>query len=376
MFTESSKPIAQKPNMMKKSSSFSFTQLAASATAGKSMNFSQLAAVAAGGKNKKLADDSFRKWEEMRMKKLEAMNLLHQKKKAELRQQRSEDMTPTSRYNHQEAIQPPPIKPRKLSAQSPPPIMEKVSLHRCERQQLREHAQFPHRRKISLDANWYTDNIYSNQSIEDSDCDNVKQRPLGNSASFSFYPRNIHRCDVNGNSHANNININITNSANTQLRSGPSSAFIEEDLDNFELNSPSHFKRHHNYPKSHSCNFADYYRPKVEIANKDIISSSSRSRSVPKSHSFSTNRHMMRQYEMDLIEYQRYKRKMLQQYANSQGTFEGNPIKPRFARRICDREGCFSETCLIKNIDNSHNININNNIVNNNNINAAKIFNE
>lgn len=377
MFPEPSKPIAQKSSMMKKSSSFSFTQIAASAaTTGKSMNFSQLAAAA---KNKKLADDSFRKWEEMRMKKLEAMNLLHRQKKAEMRvqQQRSEDLSSTARYNHQEAIQPPPIKPRKLSAQSPPPIMEKQSQHRCERQNLREHARFPHRRKISLDANWYTDNIYSNQSIEDSDCDNItKQRPLGNSASFSFYPRN-HRCDLNGNSHANNININITNTANTQLHGGPSSsAFIEEDLDNFELNtSPTHFKRHRNYPKSHSCNFADYYRPKVEIANKDMISSSSRSRSVPKSHSFSTNRHMMRQYEMDLIEYQRYKRKMMQQYANSQGAapFER---KSRFARRICDREGCFSETCLVKNVDNSQNININNNIVNNNNINAAKIFNE
>lgn len=394
MFPDSSKPIAQKSAKMKKSSSFSFTQLAASAASntGKAMNFSQLAAAA---KNKKLADDSFRKWEEMRMKKLEAMNLLHRQKKAEMKmqqqqqQQRSEDLSSTARYNHQ-AIQPPPIKPRKLSAQSPPPIMEKQSQHRCERQQLREHARFPHRRKISLDANWYTDNIYSNQSIEDSDCDNnMKQRPLGNSASFSFYPRS-HRCDLNGNSHANNININITNTANAQLHHGvPSSsssaaaaAFIEEDLDNFELNtSPTHFKRHRNYPKSHSCNFADYYRPKVELCgNKDVISASNRSRSVPKSHSFSTNRHMMRQYEMDLIEYQRYKRKMMQLYANSQGApppFEAsNPSKSRFARRICDREGCFSETCLVKNVDNSHNININNNIVNNNNVNAAKIFNE
>lgn len=375
MFTESSKPIAHKSSMMKKSSTFSFSQLAASTATGKSINFSQIAAAAAGGKNKKLADDSFRKWEEMRMRKLEAMNLLQQKKKVQLLQQKSDDFASTIKYNHQEAIQPPPIKPRKLSAQSPPPIMEKVSQHRCERQQLREHAQYPHRRKISLDANWYTDNIYSNQSIEDSDCDIVKQRPLGNSASFSFYPNNFHRCDVNGNSHANNININITNAANTQLHGDPSTSFIEPESENYEISSPIRFKRHRNYPKSNSCNFADFYRPNVDIANKDMINSTIRSRSVPKSHSFSTNRQTMRQYDMDLIEYQRYKRMMLQRYGNSH-LFDGKPTKPRFVRRICDREGCFSETCLIKNIDNSQNININNNIVNNNNVNAAKIFNE
>lgn len=377
MFTESSKPIAHKSSMMKKSSTFSFSQLAASTATGTTINFSQIAAAAAGGKNKKLADDSFRKWEEMRIRKLEAMNLLQQKKKAELLQQKSEDTASTIKYNHQEAIQPPHIKPRKLSAQSPPPIMEKVSQHRCERQQLREHARYPHRRKISLDSNWYTDNIYSNQSIEDSDCDNVKQRPLGNSASFSFYPNNFHRCDLNGNSHANNININITNGANTQLHgTTPSKSFIEQNSEIYEISSPIHFKRHRNYPKSHSCNFADFYSPKVDIAKKEMVSSSSRSSSVPKSHSFSTNRHMMRQYDMDLIEYQRYKRMMLQRYGNSNNVSVGKPTKPKFVRRICDREGCFSETCIIKNIDNSQNININNNIVNNNNVNAAEIFNE
>lgn len=47
-----------------------------------------------------------------------------------------------------------------------------------------------------------------------------------------------------------------------------------------------------------------------------------------------------------------------------------------FVRRICDREGCFSETCLVKNVNNSQNISINNNIINNNNLNSTRIINE
>lgn len=52
-----------------------------------------------------------------------------------------------------------------------------------------------------------------------------------------------------------------------------------------------------------------------------------------------------------------------------------NPNEP-YVMRICDREGCFSETCLVKNINNSQNISINNNIINNNNINTSRIINE
>lgn len=363
---------------MKKSSSFSFSQVASSGPTGsRSLNFSQIAAAAACGKGRKHADDSFQRWEEMRIKKLEAMKM--QRRRAEERQ-KYEDAS-SIKYNHQESIQPPPLKPRNFHSQSPPAIMPKVSQHRCERQQLREHARYPHRRKISLDPNWYTDNIYSNQSLDDSDCDSIK-RPLRTSASFSFYnhdthPNNFHRYDFNGNSRSNNININITNTANTKLHTGPS--FEQANIGDYEIKSPAHFQRHRNYPKSHSCSFAEQCRPRIDLANDEVVPVGSRSRSVPKSHSFSTsgsNRHVMRQYDMDLIEYQRYKRMMAQRGRNLPDSFDTTPPMPRYMRRICDREGCFSETCLVKNVNNSQNISINNNIINNNNLNAARIINE
>jgi hypothetical protein len=100
----------------------------------------------------------------------------------------------------------------------------------------------------------------------------------------------------------------------------------------------------------------------------------------------------MRQYDMDVIEYQRYKRMMAAQrqsvssgmYCGQQTSahYEANdqvppPPPPHpYVMRICDREGCFSETCLVKNVNNSQNISINNNIINNNNINTSRIINE
>lgn len=89
----------------------------------------------------------------------------------------------------------------------------------------------------------------------------------------------------------------------------------------------------------------------------------------------------MRQYDMDLIEYQRYKRMIA---AQQRGFIPSPPQQPPtthninepYVMRICDREGCFSETCLVKNVNNSQNISINNNIINNNNINTSHIINE
>lgn len=84
---------------------------------------------------------------------------------------------------------------------------------------------------------------------------------------------------------------------------------------------------------------------------------------------------------MDLIEYQRYKRMMAAQrqstgYFGPQTSTHHLHSNEPLVTRICDREGCFSETCLVKNVNNSQNISINNNIINNNNINTSHIINE
>lgn len=363
---------------MKKSSSFSFSAVAATAATSKSLNFSQIAAVAASSKTKKpgltksashhyhkedkkggsSTDKSYKQWEEFREKKLESMKTHKQNVETRLQRTRTENDMSLIKYNHQESIQPPQIKPRNLNH-------HKLTRRQREREELREHARFQHRRKISLDPNWYTDNIYSNQSYDDSDCDSSK-RPLTTSASFPHFNGrnryNFHRYDFNGNNRTNNININISNTANTKLHGHPSS--FEDEA--YDAGSP-YFERHRNYPKSHSCSFAERYHrePDAEVT-PDV-----RSRSVPKSHSFSTNRNVMRQYDMDLIEYQRYKRMMAQRYRD-----RGPSTSEPFVRRICDREGCFSETCLVKNVNNSQNISINNNIVNNNNLNSTRIINE
>lgn len=375
--TTTSKPATS--NTMKKSSSFSFSQVA-SAASSKNLNFSAVAAAAASSKSKKTnltkpashhyhkedknggisMDKSYKQWEEFREKKLESMKT--HKQNVERRQKSVE--ASLIKYNHQETIQPPQIKPRNLN-------QHKLTRHQREREQQREHARYHHLRKTSLDPNWYTDNIYSNQSYDDSDCDSNK-RPLTTSASFSHYnarsnrynssKNNFHRYDFNGNNRANNININISNTANTKLH-GHSSSFDDEVCDV----SSSYFERHRNYPKSHSCSFAERYHREPDSE----VMPDARSRSVPKSHSFSTNRNVMRQYDMDLIEYQRYKRMMAQRYRD-----RGPSTSEPFVRRICDREGCFSETCLVKNVNNSQNISINNNIINNNNMNTTRIIND
>jgi hypothetical protein len=146
---------------------------------------------------------------------------------------------------------------------------------------------------VSLHPNWYTENIYTNQSMDDSDADSVTGKrppPLTTSASFSHYHargagssnrhhhrnNSFHHYDFNGNSRANNININISNTANTKLH-GHSSSFEEDGYDVDGQEQP-YFERHRNYPKSHSCSFAERHRERAVI--------DARSRSVPKSHSF------------------------------------------------------------------------------------------
>lgn len=318
--------------MMKKSSSFSFCQLAAAAATSSTgsktpqhppakLDLLKLTSQLKGGSAKKVTDDSFRRWEEQRAKKLEALNIntktgkrktpaksdqqqkaqqqLPQPKKEERIQQvqppqpkKEERPTVLVKYNHQETIQPPPLKPRNPQQTTSATSHKSSSRHHHHHHnhhhhRERERSQTAQRRpKISLHPNWYTENIYTNQSMDDSDCDSgIIKRPLTTSASFSHYnTRNsnrynqyrnsFHHYDFNGNNRTNNININISNTANTKLH-GYSSSF--ED-DGFDGDVQQYFERHRNYPKSHSCSFAERQRERAVI--------DARSRSVPKSHSF------------------------------------------------------------------------------------------
>lgn len=307
--------------MMKKSSSFSFCQLAAAAATSSSgsktpnppakLDLLKLTSQLKGSTAKKVTDDSFRRWEEQRAKKLEALNIntkTGKRKtpaKSEQKQQqlpppkkeekilplpqpkREERPTVLVKYNHQETIQPPPLKPRNPQQTTSTTSHKSSSRHHHHHHRERERSQTAQRRpKISLHPNWYTENIYTNQSMDDSDCDSgIIKRPLTTSASFSHYnARNsnrynqyrnsFHHYDFNGNNRTNNININISNTANTKLH-GYSSSF--ED-DGFDMDTQQCFERHHNYPKSHSCSFAERQRERTVI--------DARSRSVPKSQSF------------------------------------------------------------------------------------------
>lgn len=313
---------------------------------------------------KKLAynpsDTSFEKWEKFREKKMELMRAHKQSVEKRLKND----------YRHSMTVQPPHV---------PPPYIPPYS----------------RRRKISLDPSWYTDNIYSNQSIDDSDCDNIRTAATKLTSSASYYNNagtstsnqhsNFRRYDCsnsrdfNGNNN-NSININISNSASGKLHE-----YDDEDLFDIDcsLQSPR-FERRNNYPKSSSCCFADYrdrrsgrcYSPETTYV-PDV-----RSNSMPKSYSFSTsrnlNRNLNRYPDMDLIEYQRYKKQL--QMSRYQNYRERTPSEDdeveECCLRACESEGCFNEACLVKNVNNSQNISINNNIINNNNLNAARIINE
>lgn len=333
---------------MKKSGSFSFSQVAAAAASkNKKPSITKSSSHRDIKKNASTTDRSYEKWEMLREKKLESMKISSRPKIIERRLKTDEEAL--AKYNHQATIQPPQIKPRK-------PAQPKIARHK-------ENNYVQQQRKASLDPNWYTDNIYQYQSFDDSDSEATNRR-MPTSASFPNYTYGRHRSNRNRFHHhpdlnsSNNININISNANHAKFHAH--SPYIESD--GCDVTSP-YFERYQNYPKSQSCNFSERCRDKE---------SELRSRSVPKSHSFSTNRSVRQHYDMDLIEYQRYKRLMDQRYRD-----HGPPLVSEVVTRICDREGCFSDTCLVKNSSNtSQNININNNIINNNNLNTTKIIND
>jgi hypothetical protein len=310
-------------------------------------------------------ETSFEKWEKFREAKMELMRAHKQNVEKRMR----------SDYRHSLTVQPPDV---------PPPYIP------------------PHsrRRKISLDPNWYTENIYSNQSIDDSDGDMKTTTKLTSSASFSHHKNgsnhhkhneynNFRRYDFNGNNNSNGININISNTASGKI--------LEQDVDDdlFDidcaLKSPR-FERRNNYPKSSSCSFADYRGPAArDYGPEAAYVPDVRSNSMPKSHSFSTSRNvnprgLTRYPEMDLIEYQRYKKQLqmnryrdyrdYRDYYRDYREWTPSEEDSDYCGGLCDRSGCFGEDCLMKHVDKSQNISINNNIINNNNLNATRIINE
>jgi hypothetical protein len=349
---------AQSSTTMKKSSSFSFSAVASAAghtkvttptTSSGKLDLAKLSMLAKGGGGgaKKPVDDSFKRWEELRAKKLEALNLKTRRKGGTTI---IESVQPTSsvssatttisnpttstmatiastsnskpiqpsasraitekrtnprtevlvKYNHQECIQPPPVKPRNppLSQQQQHHHHKSSHRHRERDRSSHTHSSGIRRPKISLHPSWYTENIYTNQSMDDSDGDSVVlKRPLTTSQSFSHYNtrggsdqfngqyrNSFHHFDINGNNRTNNININISNTANTRVH-GVHHHSLDDDGCSFEFpmattSSGQHFERHRTYPKSQSCSFAE--RRSREYA----MVTDARSRSVPKSHSF------------------------------------------------------------------------------------------
>ncbi|XP_055619198.1 uncharacterized protein DDB_G0283697-like [Toxorhynchites rutilus septentrionalis] len=175
------------------------------------------------------------------------------------------------------------------------------------------------RRKTSLDPNWYTENIYSNQSIDNSD----GEAALAIVNTCQTKKPQAYR-DINGN--------------------------LNDELDEiFTLGAQ--FQRTHNYPKSNSCCFGTNGRNNTRYR-------------IPKSHSFSTSRNMGDGYNMSKA-YSRNCFEMVEfpghALSDSGRLNHYNGLRP-LGMRICDREGCFNETCFSKDTKNIHNNN--NNIMN------------
>lgn len=178
------------------------------------------------------------------------------------------------------------------------------------------------KRKTSLDPNWYTENIYSNQSIDNSD----GEAALAIVNSYQPRKPQAYR-DINGN--------------------------LNDDLDEI-FTVGAQFDRVSNYPKSNSCCFG---------ASSSIMANNVRHR-IPKSHSFSTSRSMGAGYNMSKA-YNRNSFEMAEfpghALSDSGRLNYYNGVKPA-GMRICDREGCFNETCFSKDTKNIHNNN--NNLMN------------
>lgn len=167
-------------------------------------------------------------------------------------------------------------------------------------------------RQETLDSTWYTDNIYSNQSIDlEQEVDDDFEEYL------VHHPRNYNKNrDINGNN----------------------DTFDPDDYFIYKKKSST------GYPKSKSCCFGS--------TNYDLKPSIK----IPKSQSFSTSRHVnsnfdkIRQiknnYDCDMIEYPRSLRNRLRR--NYSDDDKEDVRNEYLLTRVCDREGCINETCFTK----------------------------
>ncbi|XP_058065889.1 uncharacterized protein LOC131215516, partial [Anopheles bellator] len=195
----------------------------------------------------------------------------------------------------------------------------------------------PRPRKTSLDPNWYTENIYSNQSIDNSDGEHAG---MGTAFGGSGAPPDRHR-DINGNVRLGGL----------------------EDDGIFTIDG--HLERRSNYPKSSSCCFATNRMWDIEEGDGlELDDWHERYPKIPKSYSFSTSRSMGVGFNMaklynrnsfEMPEFPSHRRRPTPVAPSS----EGAGRDPRTDLRMCDREGCFNETCFSKDEKNFYNNNSN-----------------
>lgn len=163
-------------------------------------------------------------------------------------------------------------------------------------------------RRTSLDPNWYTENIYSNQSIDNSDDDKVRKK-------FNMYT-----VDLNGNDDESDdlFIINLKPRGMGDGVGGSPSKTI-----------PAPGCR---YPKSNSCCFG----PRASDMSHPHIS---------KSHSFSTTRG----YDFPTVEMSELYRPPNKR-SNLKNTNQNryfNEDRDQYRRGRCNREDCMNETCMV-----------------------------
>ncbi|XP_053673951.1 uncharacterized protein LOC128724211 [Anopheles nili] len=190
----------------------------------------------------------------------------------------------------------------------------------------------PRPRKTSLEPNWYTENIYSNQSIDNSDGELGVGFPRTGPQLLGATTTGGH--DINGNMSMGGL----------------------EDDGIFTIDG--HFERRHRYPKSNSCCFGVNRMRDIDEVETGLERDgwSERYPKIPKSYSFSTSRSMGVGFNMAKL-YSRNSFEMPEFAGHRRRQLDGGrPIV-----RMCDREGCFNETCFSKDEKNFYNNN--NNII-------------
>lgn len=177
------------------------------------------------------------------------------------------------------------------------------------------------KRKTSLDPNWYTENIYSNQSIDNSD----GEQALAIVNSYQSRKPQVYR-DINGN--------------------------LDDEIGGI-FSIGGQFERTYRYPKSNSCCFG---------GSSSLTINNVKSK-IPKSHSFSTSRnmganmHTGRSYNCNSYEMAEFPGHTIPG-SGRLVHYNGGNLRP-LGMRFCDREGCFNETCFSKDSKNIHHNNNN-----------------